>query len=135
MSQLPLFDLPDLKAVTWTPEVEAARRRLDAFVGRAGRAYAGARNFDFGPQDRSNTSALSPWIRSRILTEEEVLRATLRHHSASAAEKFIQEVFWRGYFKGWLEQKPSVWTQYCADLQRLKAEPPDALAAATEGRT
>jgi deoxyribodipyrimidine photo-lyase len=26
--------------------------------------------------------------------------------------KFIQEVFWRGYFKGWLEQHPSVWAHH-----------------------
>ncbi|MEP1766320.1 MAG: FAD-binding domain-containing protein [Sulfitobacter sp.] len=31
--------------------------------------------------------------------------------------KFVQEVFWRGYFKGWLEQHPSVWTSYQIGLQ------------------
>ena len=30
----------------------------------------------------------------------------------SSAEKFIQEVFWRGYFKGWPEHRPQLWTDY-----------------------
>ncbi len=28
----------------------------------------------------------------------------------------MQEVFWRAYFKGWLEHRPSVWRDYRADL-------------------
>ena len=33
-------------------------------------------------------------------------------HTVTSAEKFIQEVFWRGYFKGWLEHRPEVWRRY-----------------------
>jgi deoxyribodipyrimidine photo-lyase len=35
---------------------------------------------------------------------------------APAAEKFIQEVLWRTYWKGWLEMRPFIWTQYNAAL-------------------
>ena len=31
--------------------------------------------------------------------------------------KFIQEVFWRSYFKGWMEQHPSVWHSYLNSLE------------------
>ena len=64
--------------------------------------YTAQRNYDLGAQDRSTASALSPWIRHRLITEEEVLTRALARHSPSAASKFVQEVFWRGYFKGWL---------------------------------
>ncbi|MEM6557088.1 MAG: FAD-binding domain-containing protein [Pseudomonadota bacterium] len=48
-----------------------------------------------------------------------MLSATLDHFNPRQAEKFIQEVFWRGYFKGWLEHRPAVWTYYKSDLIAL----------------
>ena len=120
MSETPM--LPGFAArserIEFTPTVEAGRARLEQFLARAGRHYAGQRNYDFGPGDRSNVSALSPWRRHRLVTEEEVLRTTLARHAPSTAEKFIQEVFWRTYFKGWLEQRPTVWTAYQAGVTR-----------------
>ena len=94
------------------PSREAGLRRLHEFAHRAGPQYAKARNFDFGPERRGNVSVLSPYLRHRLILEQEVLKAVLHHHSASAAVKFIQEVFWRTYFKGWLEQRPTVWSDY-----------------------
>ncbi|MFM2410319.1 MAG: hypothetical protein RL481_1147 [Pseudomonadota bacterium] len=125
----------------WEPTRAAGLARLDSFLPLAGRAYASNRNADYGPDDRSNVSALSPWIRRRLITEEEVVAAVLRRHSFSAAEKFIQEVVWRTYWKGWLEMRPSVLWQFDADRIALK----DRLAedgqlnrrfqSAIEGRT
>ncbi len=50
----------------------------------------------------------------------------LKEHSYPEAEKFIQEVFWRSYFKGWLEQRPEVWRRYVNNLdthiQRLEQD-------------
>ncbi len=94
------------------PTHTAALTRLQRFIPRAGRDYASKRNFD----DAAHVSSLSPYIRHRIIAEDAVLRATLARHSPQAAEKFIQEVYWRTYWKGWLEQRPSVWTAYRADL-------------------
>lgn len=91
---------------------DAAQTRLGAFLPSAGRAYAETRNFDYGPADRSNVSGLSPWIRHRVLTEPEILAAVIERHGMAAADKFIQEVLWRGYFKGWLEHRPMVWNGY-----------------------
>ena len=105
------------ETVTFEPTRTAGLERLDKFVSRTGAHYASLRNYDFWRQNRSSVSALSPWIRHRLITEEEVLAATLAHHSPSAVMKFIQEVFWRSYFKGWLEQHPSVWSSYKSGLQ------------------
>lgn len=85
---------------------------------RAGRDYAARRNYDLGPGQHSGVSNLSPYIRHRILTEEEVLSATLSRFALSMAQKFVQEVFWRTYWKGWLEMRPGVWDAYQCDLRR-----------------
>ncbi|MGI9363692.1 MAG: FAD-binding domain-containing protein [Rhizobiaceae bacterium] len=107
-------------AVTkWQPDRRSAISRLNTFVPSTGRIYAQRRNHDLGPDDRTNVSCLSPWIRHRAIHEREVLAATLARFSQSTAEKFVQEVFWRGYFKGWLEHYPSVWGQFENDLAAL----------------
>ncbi|OAB56477.1 DNA photolyase FAD-binding protein [Leptolyngbya valderiana BDU 20041] len=91
---------------------QAALDRLSDFLPRAGRAYARERNHDPGPDERDNVSVLSPWVRHRLITEQEIVAAVLEQHSASAAEKFIQEVCWRTYWKGWLEMRPGVWQSF-----------------------
>jgi deoxyribodipyrimidine photo-lyase len=100
------------------PTRAAGLARLAAFVPSAGRHYAASRNDDLGPDKRSNVSVLSPYIRHRLITEEEVLAAVLAQHSQSAAEKFIQEVFWRTYFKGHLETRPVIWSNYRHNLDQ-----------------
>jgi len=105
--------------ISFTPTRADGLKRLDQFAARTGRHYAQMRNYDFGAERRSNVSALSPWLRHRLITEAEVLQSVLARHSVKASEKFLQEVFWRTYFKGWLEQHPSVWTQYQRDLVDL----------------
>jgi deoxyribodipyrimidine photo-lyase len=100
----------------WEPTRAAALNRLNAFIPHAGRDYASGRNVDRGPLDRSNVSALSPYIRRRMITEQEVVRAVLAQHSFGAAEKFLQEVAWRTYWKGWLEMRPDMLTRYQTEL-------------------
>jgi deoxyribodipyrimidine photolyase len=90
--------------------------RLTDFVPRAGRAYAAERNTDHGPGDPTNVSTLSPWVRHRLVTEREIVAAVLERHRLASAEKFVQEVYWRTYWKGWLERRPSVWTRYSASV-------------------
>ena len=101
---------------TPAPTRDAALARLDDFVPKAGRAYATGRNHDL--PGHPHVSGLSPYIRHRLISEEEVLQATLAAHSFKSAEKFIQEVYWRTYWKGWLEMRPSVWATYRAGLTR-----------------
>lgn len=85
---------------SFTPTRAAALARMAQFQPSMGRHYAGTRNHDLGPDDRSNLSVLSPYIRHRLLTEQEVTRAALDRFSLSTAEKFVQEVCWRTYWKG-----------------------------------
>ena len=118
-----------------------AQARLADYLPKAGRAYAAGRNFDLGPGEHSKVSGLSPWLRHRLVLETDVLDAVLRRHGFAASEKFVQEVFWRNYFKGWLEHRPEVWRRYRADLvAQLGLLDQDASLAsryeeATEGRT
>ena len=92
------------------PSRDTARARLAAFIPHAGRDYASTRNYD----RPDAVSGLSPYIRHRVISEPEVLRATLTAHSPDAAQKFIAEVVWRTYWKGWLELRPAVWDAYIA---------------------
>ena len=59
------------------PRPGAARARLHAFLPQSGKRYASQRNFDFGPGKHQKVSALSPWLRHRIILETEVLEAVL----------------------------------------------------------
>lgn len=100
------------------PSRSAALDRLEKFLPHAAK-YAGTRNFDLGSENHSGVSQLSPYIRTRLITEEEVTRAVLEKHSAKAAEKYLQEIAWRTYWKGWMESRPSVWDHYTSSLAEL----------------
>ena len=104
----------------------AGLARLAAVVPRAGRAYAAGRNTDRGPSEEATTSALSPYLRRRLVLEQEAVDAALAAHGPAEADRFVQEVFWRGYFKGHLETRPGLWTDYLRLVEqgrnRLAAE-------------
>ena len=104
------------------PSRAAALQRLQDFVPRSGRKYAATRNIDPGPGLRDNVSMLSPYIRHRLVTEHEVVEAVVQKFAPSTAEKFIQEVLWRTYWKGWLQMRPQVWQAFLAerDEQRTR---------------
>ncbi len=99
------------------PTREAALEALERFLPNAGRQYSRNRNFDFGPENRANVSVLSPYVRHRLLREQEVLEAVLGVHRFADTQKFVEEVYWRTYFKGWLEHHPDVWSNYLRDVR------------------
>ena len=125
----------------FTATRDEALRRLKAFLPRAGRFYAENRNTDGGPDAERSVSALSPYLRYRLLTEHEVIAAVLDRHGPHGAEKFVSEVLWRTYFKGWLELHPTAWTRFLdeRDVARETIARSSglgrAVAAAEEGRT
>lgn len=98
-----------ISASPWVPTRQAALDALEAFMPRVP-AYAFQRNFD-RPGHRE-VSQLSPYLRRRLISEEEVVSRVLREHSFKSAEKFIQEVAWRTYWKGWLDERPEVWHSF-----------------------
>jgi len=99
-----------------------ALNQLNNFVDNNLAEYSKLRNFDFGPEKRSNISCLSPYITHGIINEQEVIQKALSKFSFSKNEKFIQEVLWRTYWKGWLELRPNVWTDYLIELNQIRNE-------------
>ena len=95
---------------------QAAYQQLENFIPKAGLNYTQSRNYDDGPSNRNNLSMLSPWIRIRLLSEWTVLKSVLAHHSPHQCSKFIDELFWRCYWKSWLECHPSAWEDYLEQL-------------------
>ena len=102
------------------PNRDFASKKLIDFIENKLVEYSKLRNFDYGPDKRTNISCLSPYITHGVLTEQEVMKLSLKKHSFIKIEKFIQEVLWRVYWKGWLELRPKVWTDYIIDLNKLK---------------
>ena len=96
--------------------------KLNHFVENNLSEYSKLRNFDYGPDDRSNVSCLSPYITHGIINEKEVIKKSLNKFSFAKNEKFIQEVLWRTYWKGWLELRPSVWTDFLIELKQIKED-------------
>jgi len=99
-----------------------AIEKLNSFAESNLSEYSKLRNFDFGPDKRSNISCLSPYITHGVISEEEVIKKSLSKFSFSKNEKFIQEVLWRIYWKGWLELRPNVWTDYLIELKKIKED-------------
>lgn len=97
-------------------------RRLSEFLPKAGAEYASKRNFDLGPLKHIHVSCLSPYTRNRLISEQEIAKCVLAAHGFAASEKYISEVCWRTYWKGWLEHRPYVWTSYLADAAMIKSQ-------------
>jgi hypothetical protein len=94
--------------------------KLNNFVEKNLSDYSRLRNFDFGPDRRDNVSCLSPYVTHGVLNEIEIIKKSLAKFSFSKNEKFIQEVLWRTYWKGWLELRPNVWTDYLVSLNNIR---------------
>ena len=82
------------------------------FIQKGLKDYSSQRNYDFGPKSRENISNLSKYISHRIINEYDLIREILSENNLQKVDKFIQEIFWRGYWKGWLEHRPEVWRDF-----------------------
>lgn len=101
----------------------------EAFLPRATH-YAGLRNrVETG---HPHVTRLSPAIRSRLVSEEELIRSLLDRHGLSGVEKLVQEILWRQYWKGWLELRPQVWREYRASVRRWQESGDAAVLARAE---
>ena len=92
---------------------------MDQYIEKDISDYTAQRNFDFGPQNRKNISCLSPYITHRLISEYEVIKKVLSKYPFQKVEKFIQEIFWRLYWKGWLEHRPDVYDDYLIQRNEL----------------
>ena len=86
-----------------------------------------------------HVSRLSPALRYRLVTEDELIRDTLEKYDFKGAEKWLQEVCWRRYWKGWLEARPQVWSEWQQRVSELQATLPqrvlDKAAAVAAGES
>ena len=97
---------------------DEALKQLEEFVPRM-IDYAEDRNRVVA--GHTNVSRLSPAIRHRLISEDEVTSVALENYSFSKVEKFVQEVYWRSYWKSWLEMRPEVWSAYQRDLAEMNS--------------
>lgn len=95
--------------------------RLDAFIAEAAQSYGARRNYVDVAGSHAAVSRLSAALRRRLISEEEVVRAVLARWPYKSVEKFIAEVFWRTYWKGWLELHRGFWPQFQQDVLEAKA--------------
>ena len=112
---------------------DGALKKLDNFIENEIINYNSKRNFDFGPKERKNVSCLSPYITHRLITEYETVERVLKKRPYQKVEKYIQEIFWRVYWKGWLELRPKVWTDFTEDLKNIKDD--EKIQQAVNGKT
>ena len=129
----------DLDHLAFTPTREAGLARLRAFAPRAGRWYANHGGVDHGPERRSNTAGLGPWLACRLITPEEAVAAVEAEHGGAASVAFREEV--EAPLRRRARLTPDAWRAHRLRVERLfrgMAKSPTLLAAyeeAAEGRT
>ncbi len=89
-----------------------AQERWRDFLDNKIKNYEKFRNFDYGPTKESSVSKLSPYISHRVLLEYELLAEVKKNYQSKNVNKFIEEVYWRIYWKGWMENRPGVWNDF-----------------------
>ena len=106
------------------------------FDDRRDKLYGKHRNFDKGKGMHDSVSTLSPFTRRRLILESELAHMTIAAAHSGDNEKFLKEVLWRTYWKGYLENFPTIWDEYkelCLldHSQDLLASYEDAVMGAT----
>ena len=106
--------------MNFKPSRTFAEELMNKFIENNLVNYAKLRNFDYGPDKRSNVSCLSPYVTHGVISEVELIKKSLNKYSFVKNEKFIQEIMWRTFWKGWLELRPDVWTDYLLELNQIR---------------
>ena len=105
----------------WIGTRSHALSRLREFTPEVSR-YSALRNY--ARPGNIGVSRLSPYLRHRLISEEEVITAVTSNHTFDVAEKYIQEVVWRTYWKGALHRTPGLWSSYEERLNHLSRVEP-----------
>jgi len=106
---------------------------LDKFLAEKIKRYGQMRNFDFGNIEKNFVSRLSPAINKRIISEHQIASKLLQNYKYTDVEKFIEQLCWRTYWKGYLEHYSQIWSSYIKDLEALERDVD--LAAAINAKT
>ena len=100
--------------------LKEAQAFQESYLPNTGSYYRNNRNYSYDLiNNRNTTSLLSPYIRYRLLSEEDIIKKTLSINPFTKTEKFIQEIYWRTYWKGWLEHRPDVYEDYITKRNEL----------------
>lgn len=106
--------------MNFKPSRTFAEELMNEFIENNLVNYSKLRNFDYGPDKRSNVSCLSPYVTHGVISEVELIKKSLNKYSFVKNEKFIQEIMWRTFWKGWMELRPDVWADYLLELIQIK---------------
>ncbi len=106
--------------MNFKPSRTFAEELMNEFIENNLVNYSKLRNFDYGPDKRSNVSCLSPYVTHGVISEIELIKKSLNKYSFVKNEKFIQEIMWRTFWKGWMELRPDVWADYLLELNQIK---------------
>lgn len=104
------------------PNRAAALRRYEEFLPLLPR-YARERSIIF--PDRLSVSRMSAYVRYRLIRESELVHKALDHYAYDDVSKFLDEVCWRTYWKGYLEYHSAIWTVYRNRLRELEETMPE----------
>ena len=106
--------------MNFKPSRTFAEELMNEFIENNLVNYSKLRNFDYGPDKRSNVSCLSPYVTHGVISEVELIQKSLNKYSFVKNEKFIQEIMWRTFWKGWMELRPDVWADYLLELNQIR---------------
>ena len=86
-------------------------KNLENFIENKILNYHETRSFDTGTPHQE-VSRLSPYISRRFISEYKILNKILIQHKIEKVQKFIEEIYWRTYWRGWLETHPWIYNEY-----------------------
>lgn len=95
-----------------------ATEALKNWIPKSKSFYSSYRNFDI--KNKQSTSGLSAFISSGLLSETDIFNKIVDHGVHTSSNKFIEEIFWRIYFRGYLENRPSIWINYLNEKKNLE---------------
>ena len=101
------------------PTYQAAIKRKKEFLSLGLRDYSNSRNYDYGPNKRHNVSGLSPYINNGLIDIVDLAQECIDLYGERNVDKYVSELFWGVYWKGYLELRPTIWTSFKNDLENL----------------
>ena len=110
----------------------SSQTELKNWVPKSKDFYPLNRNYDV--TGKQTTSKLSSAISSGIIKESDIIRS-LHEHGVPTSNKFLEEVFWRIYFRGYFETHPSIWLSYNECLSNDKQFKGEDYQNAIDGNT
>ena len=88
---------------------EEANEVLDIFIMNHLDSYHKFRNYDYGIENRNNVSQISKYTSHRIIYEYNIIEKLKK---CDKKKKYTDEILWRIYWKGYLENHKSIWSEY-----------------------